>query len=98
VSNVIGFNGRFDTLNLGAAETQGLEAELVAQPIADLVFIGELHLTRRGKDIFGGHFAATRRAVTPPLTQRNLRFGLVFWCKRLRSTAEAKFVNARAKN
>src|SRR5437762_12442222 len=38
LSNVIGFNGLFDTLNLGAAETQGLEAELRAQPIADLVF------------------------------------------------------------
>jgi len=30
----IGFNGLFDTLNLGAAETQGLEAEFRAQPIA----------------------------------------------------------------
>src|SRR6266487_4242422 len=36
LSNVIGFNGLFQTLNLGAAETQGLEAELHAQPIADL--------------------------------------------------------------
>src|SRR5216110_3417465 len=32
LSNVIGFNGLFQTLNLGAAETQGLEAELRAQP------------------------------------------------------------------
>ncbi|MGH7984472.1 MAG: TonB-dependent receptor plug domain-containing protein, partial [Candidatus Udaeobacter sp.] len=30
LSNVIGFNGLFQTLNLGAAETQGLEAELRA--------------------------------------------------------------------
>ncbi len=38
LSNVIGFNGLFQTLNLGAAETQGLEAELHAQPITNLVF------------------------------------------------------------
>ena len=37
LSNVIGFNGLFDTLNLGSAETQGLEAELRAQPIPNLV-------------------------------------------------------------
>src|SRR5438445_7422114 len=37
LSNVIGFNGLFETLNLGAARTEGLEAELRAQPIADLV-------------------------------------------------------------
>jgi outer membrane receptor protein involved in Fe transport len=34
---VIGFNGLFDTLNLGSAETQGLEAELHAQPIPNFV-------------------------------------------------------------
>src|SRR5437016_1002648 len=37
LSNAIGSNGLFQTLNLGAAETQGLEAELRAQPIANLV-------------------------------------------------------------
>src|SRR5207247_3615090 len=36
LSNAIGSNGLFQTLNLGAAETQGLEAELSAQPIDDL--------------------------------------------------------------
>jgi outer membrane receptor protein involved in Fe transport len=38
LSNAIGSNGLFQTLNLGAAETQGLEAELRAQPIANLLF------------------------------------------------------------
>jgi len=37
LSNVIGFKGLFDTLNLGSAETQGLEAELRAQPIPNFV-------------------------------------------------------------
>src|SRR5438552_3307158 len=38
LSNLIGFNGLFQTLDLGAAETQGLEVELRSQPITDLVF------------------------------------------------------------
>ena len=49
LSNVIGFNGLFDTLNLGSAETQGLEAELRAQPIPNLRFHGELTLISRRK-------------------------------------------------
>src|SRR4029079_258856 len=39
LSNVIGFNGLFETLNLGAARTQGLEAELRVTPITDLTFV-----------------------------------------------------------
>src|SRR4029453_2009372 len=38
LSNAIGSNGLFETLNLGAAETQGLEVELRAQPITNLLF------------------------------------------------------------
>ena len=38
LSNLIGFNGLFDTLNLGAARTQGLEAEVELRPIANLLF------------------------------------------------------------
>ena len=38
LSNLIGFNGLFDTLNLGAARTQGLEAEMELRPIDDLIF------------------------------------------------------------
>ena len=69
LSNVIGFNGLFQTLNLGAAETQGLEAELRAQPIADLVFTASLHLSRSGENFVGGYFAAARRAFAAPATQ-----------------------------
>src|SRR5262249_40214641 len=36
LSNVIGFDGEFRTLNLGAAETRGLETELQAHPVPDL--------------------------------------------------------------
>ena len=38
LSNLIGFNGLFDTLNLGAALTQGLEAEMEIRPLPDLIF------------------------------------------------------------
>src|SRR5437764_856501 len=38
LSNLIGFNGLFETLNLGAARTQGVEFELHARPIHDLEF------------------------------------------------------------
>ena len=69
LSNVIGFNGLFDTLNLGAAETQGLEAELRAQPIPNLVFTASLHLSRRGKNFLSRHFAAARRAFAAPAAQ-----------------------------
>ena len=36
LSNVIGFNGLFETLNLGAARTQGIEAEIRITPLPDL--------------------------------------------------------------
>ncbi|PYL26539.1 MAG: hypothetical protein DMF45_14075, partial [Verrucomicrobia bacterium] len=39
LSNLIGFSGLFETLNLGAAETQGVETELRATPITDLDFL-----------------------------------------------------------
>src|SRR5438128_469253 len=37
LSNLIGLSGLFETLNLGAAETQGVETELRATPIANLL-------------------------------------------------------------
>src|SRR5439155_106172 len=36
LSNVIGFNGLFETLNLGKARTQGVECELRARPFDEL--------------------------------------------------------------
>jgi vitamin B12 transporter len=95
LSNVIGFNGLFDTLNLGAAETQGLEAELRAQPVADLVLMASYTYLDAEKtssaDI--SQLQGARLARRP----RNEVYvsASYFWCKRLRTTAEAKFVNAR---
>src|SRR6266576_2842925 len=36
LSNLIGFNGLFETLNLGKARTEGVECELRARPLDQL--------------------------------------------------------------
>ena len=38
LSNVVGFNGMFETLNLGSAITQGVETEIKVMPIPELTF------------------------------------------------------------
>ncbi len=80
LSNVIGFNGLFETLNLGAARTQGLEAELRAQPIADLIFTASYT------------YLDAEKTSSSDISQLSASY---LWWKRLRTTAEAKFVNAR---
>jgi vitamin B12 transporter len=95
LSNVIGFNGLFDTLNLGAAETQGLEAELRAQPIADLVLMASY--TYLDAEKTSSADISQLQGARLPRRPRNEVYvsASYFWCKRLRTTAEAKFVNAR---
>ena len=95
LSNVIGFNGLFDTLNLGAAETQGLEAELRAQPVADLVLMASY--TYLDAEKTSAADINQPKGARLPRRPRNEVYvsASYFWCKRLRTTAEAKFVNAR---
>jgi len=95
LSNVIGFNGLFQTLNLGAAETQGLEAELRMQPIADLVFTASY--TYLDAEKTSSKDISQLQGARLPRRPRNEVYVSVsyLWCKRLRTTAEAKFVNAR---
>jgi vitamin B12 transporter len=95
LSNVIGFNGLFDTLNLGAAETQGLEAELRAQPIADLLFTASY--TYLDAEKTSSADISQLQGARLPRRPRNEVYvsASYFWCKRLRTTTEAKFVNAR---
>jgi len=95
LSNVIGFNGLFDTLNLGAAETQGLEAELRAQPVADLVLMASY--TYLDAEKTSSADISQLQGARLPRRPRNEVYvsASYFWCKRLRTTAEAKFVNAR---
>jgi vitamin B12 transporter len=95
LSNLIGFNGLFQTLNLGAAETQGLEAELRAQPIPDLVVAASYTYLdaekTSSKDI--SQFQGARLPRRP----RNEVYlsASYLWWKKLRTVIEAKWVNAR---
>jgi vitamin B12 transporter len=95
LSNVIGFNGLFDTLNLGAAETQGLEAEFRAQPVVDLLFTASY--TYLDAEKTSSADISQLQGARLPRRPRNEVYisGSYLWWKRLRTTAEAKFVNAR---
>jgi vitamin B12 transporter len=95
LSNVIGFNGLFDTLNLGAAETQGLEAELHAQPIPNLVFTAAYTYLEAEKT--SSKDVSQLQGARLPRRPRNeiyVSATYLVW-KRLRTVVEAKFVNAR---
>ena len=95
VSNLIGFNGQFQTLNLGAARTQGLEAELRANPITGLTIMASYTYLDAVK-------TDARDIAQPPGSRlprrpRNEGYASIsyLWCKALRTTLEGKFVNAR---
>ncbi len=95
LSNVIGFNGLFQTLNLGAAETQGLEAELRAQPIADLVFAASYTYLDAYKTS-SADISQPQGARLPRRPRNEVYVSASYlWWKRFRTTLEAKFVNAR---
>jgi vitamin B12 transporter len=95
LSNVIGFNGLFQTLNLGAAETQGLEAELRAQPIADLLLT--VSYTYLDAEKTSSADISQPQGARLPRRPRNEVYvsASYLWWKKLRTTLEAKFVNAR---
>jgi vitamin B12 transporter len=95
LSNVIGFNGQFQTLNLGAAETQGLETELRAQPIADLTFTASY--TYLDAEKTSSADISQPQGARLPRRPRNEVYvsGSYLWRKKLRTTIAAKFVNAR---
>jgi vitamin B12 transporter len=95
LSNVIGFNGLFETLNLGAARTQGLEAELRAQPIPDLIFTASYTYLDAEKTS-SADIAQLQGARLPRRPRNEVYVSASYlWWKRFRTTAEAKFVNAR---
>jgi vitamin B12 transporter len=95
LSNVIGFNGLFQTLNLGAAETQGLETELRVQPITD--FLLTASYTYLDAENTSSKDISQLQGARLPRRPRNEIYvsACYLWWKRLRTTVEAKFVNAR---
>ena len=95
LSNVIGFNGLFETLNLGAARTQGVEAELQVRPLPDLVFTATYTYLDAEKTSEAD--VSQPQGARLPRRPRNEAYvsGTYLWFGKLRTTAEAKFVNAR---
>ena len=95
LSNVIGFNGLFETLNLGAARTQGLEMELRAQPMQDLVF--KASYTYLDAEKTSEADISQLQGARLPRRPRNEVYvsASYLWWKKLRTTISAKFVNAR---
>jgi vitamin B12 transporter len=95
LSNVIGFNGLFETLNLGAARTQGLEAELRVTPIQDLTILATY--TYLDAENTSAADITQLPGARLPRRPRNEAYvsASYLWCKKLRTTVEAKFVNAR---
>ena len=95
LSNVIGLNGLFQTLNLGAARTQGLEAELRVNPIANLVFTASYtYLDAEKTSAADISQLPGARLPRRPRNEGSVS-GTYLWFGKLRTTAEAKFVNAR---
>ena len=95
LSNVIGFNGLFETLNLGAALTQGIEAEVRLTPITDLTILATYtYLDARNT---ASEDITQLPGARLPRRPRNEAYisASYLWAKKLRTTIEAKFVNAR---
>ena len=95
LSNVIGFNGLFETLNLGAGRTQGIEAELRLRPLTNLEFLATY--TYLDAEKTSEEDITQLQGARLPRRPRNEVYlsATYLWFGKLRTTAEAKFVNAR---
>ena len=95
LSNVIGINEFFETFNLGSAITQGVETEIKVTPIPELTFTGTY--TYLDTEKTSALDIAQPEGSRLPRRPRNEVYvsASYLWCKKLRTTIEAKFVNAR---
>ncbi|MEP6602586.1 MAG: TonB-dependent receptor [Spartobacteria bacterium] len=95
LSNLIGFNGLFETLNLGAARTQGIETELRATPIVDLVLTASYTYLDAEKTS-SADINQLRGARLPRRPRNEVYVSASYlWAKKLRTTLSTKWVNAR---
>jgi vitamin B12 transporter len=95
LSNVIGFNGLFETLNLGAALTQGIEAEVRVTPIKDLTLLAT-YTYLDARNTSAADITQLPGARLPRRPRNEVYVSASYlWAKKLRTTVEAKFVNAR---
>ena len=95
LSNVIGFDGLFNTLNLGAARTQGVELEAHVRPTKELSLTATY--TYLDAEKTSAADISQLEGARLPRRPRNEVYGSAsyLWFGKLRTTAEAKFVNAR---
>ena len=96
LSNVIGFDQTFrQALNLGAAETQGVETELRATPVTDLLLTASYTYLEAQKTS-SADVGAPEGSRLPRRPRNEIYVSASYlWCKKLRTTIEAKWVNAR---
>lgn len=95
LSNLIGFNGLFETLNLGAARTQGVELEVHATPITDLILAASyMYLDTEKTSAADINQLPGARLPRRPRNEVYLSASYL-WFKKLRTSIAAKFVNAR---
>lgn len=95
LSNVIGFNGEFTTLNLGAARTQGVELSAEVRPIDNLIFTA--NYTYLDAEKTSAADISQPQGARLPRRPRNEAYvsGSYLWFGKVRTTAEVKFVNGR---
>jgi len=96
LSNVIGFDQTFrKALNLGAAKTQGVETELRATPITDLDLRASYTYLEAEKTS-SADVGAPQGSRLPRRPRNEVYVSASYlWCKKLRTTVETKWVNAR---
>lgn len=95
MTNVIGFDGLFNTLNLGSAETKGVEVFLTAQPLPDLTLSANYSYLDTEKT--SARDIAQPVGARLPRRPRNEVFASADyrWFGKLRTGVQVKFVNAR---
>ena len=93
---MIGFNGLFETLNLGAAETQGVGSGITCATDSPILFSRRATLIWTRKKPTISDISQPQGARLPRRPRNEVYFSASYlWCKKLRTTVEAKFVNAR---
>ena len=92
---MIDFNSNFEAFNLGSAETQGVETELSAVPIADLNLRASYTYLEAEKTSAAG-ISQLNGARLPRRPRNEVYLSASYlWYKKLRTTVAAKWVNAR---
>lgn len=95
LSNVVGFDGLFNTLNLGAARTQGAELEMHASPFRDLI-LSAAYTYLDTEKTSTADISQLEGARLPRRPRNEVYVSASYlWWQKLRTTITAKWVNAR---